>query len=174
VSRSYACRPRGSTGPTRSRKPIASRPRRAGLRFLRECTSERARRNTLVKLRLCQYSQEKLDELIEKENVPHDGSKHGMLYLYREHEGLEQGKLQMQLLNDHGQEMEFLDAEGCARVEPALEHVKDRIAGAIYGVTDAAGDSKMPIAQPQRPIRSSRQSCSEARLSPLYALGPFR
>src|SRR5215471_7654570 len=28
-----------------------------GLRFLRECTPERARRNTLVKLRLCQYSQ---------------------------------------------------------------------------------------------------------------------
>ena len=28
-----------------------------GLRFLRECTAERARRNTLVKLRLCQYSQ---------------------------------------------------------------------------------------------------------------------
>ena len=27
-----------------------------GLRFLRECTSARARRNTLVKLRLCQYS----------------------------------------------------------------------------------------------------------------------
>jgi D-amino-acid dehydrogenase len=27
-----------------------------GLRFLRECTAERARRNTLVKLRLCQYS----------------------------------------------------------------------------------------------------------------------
>ena len=28
-----------------------------GLRFLRECTAERARANTLVKLRLCQYSQ---------------------------------------------------------------------------------------------------------------------
>ena len=28
-----------------------------GLRFLRECTADRARRNTLIKLRLCQYSQ---------------------------------------------------------------------------------------------------------------------
>src|SRR3989449_2690584 len=28
-----------------------------GLAFLRECTAERARRNTLIKLRLCQYSQ---------------------------------------------------------------------------------------------------------------------
>ena len=28
-----------------------------GLRFLRECTAARARRNTIVKLRLCQYSQ---------------------------------------------------------------------------------------------------------------------
>ena len=36
---------------------------RWGVRFLRECTSERARRNTLVKLRLCQYSQRQLDLL---------------------------------------------------------------------------------------------------------------
>ena len=33
-----------------------------GLRFLRECTPARARRNTLVKLRLCQYSQRRSEE----------------------------------------------------------------------------------------------------------------
>src|SRR6266849_9434370 len=34
-----------------------------GLRFLRECTAERARRNTRIKLRLCQYSQAVMNEL---------------------------------------------------------------------------------------------------------------
>ena len=34
------------------------------LRFLRNCTSERARRNTLRKLKLCVYSQHQLQELV--------------------------------------------------------------------------------------------------------------
>lgn len=40
-----------------------------GLRFLRECTSARARRNTLIKLRLCQYSQGVLNELVRSEGI---------------------------------------------------------------------------------------------------------
>src|SRR5216117_3101538 len=33
-----------------------------GLRFLRECTAGRARRNTLINLRRCQYSQRTLND----------------------------------------------------------------------------------------------------------------
>ncbi|HEY8149210.1 MAG TPA: FAD-dependent oxidoreductase, partial [Vicinamibacteria bacterium] len=40
-----------------------------GLRFLRECTTARARRNTLIKLRLCQYSQRILNELVHAERI---------------------------------------------------------------------------------------------------------
>src|SRR5207248_8728076 len=34
-----------------------------GIKFLRQCTAERARKNTLVKLRLAQYSQRMPDEV---------------------------------------------------------------------------------------------------------------
>jgi len=111
-----------------------------GVRFLRECTRERAERNTLIKLRLCQYSQQVLDGLVEKEGIDYDRGDHGMLYLYRDSKKLQAGMTQMQLLIDHGQEMEFLDADGCARVEPALEPVKQKLAGAIYATTDSTGD----------------------------------
>jgi D-amino-acid dehydrogenase len=40
-----------------------------GLRFLRECTADRARRNTLIKLRLCQYSQSVMNDLVRAEQI---------------------------------------------------------------------------------------------------------
>jgi len=43
------------------------------LRFLRNCTSERARRNTLRKLKLCVYSQHRLQELVAETGVEYDG-----------------------------------------------------------------------------------------------------
>jgi D-amino-acid dehydrogenase len=55
-----------------------------GLRFLRECTATRARRNTLVKLRLCQYSQGVLNDLARSEGIEYDAIAQGALYLYRD------------------------------------------------------------------------------------------
>src|SRR6266508_3490129 len=55
-----------------------------GLRFLRECTSARARRNTLIKLRLCQYSQAVINELARAESIEYHAIAQGALYLYRD------------------------------------------------------------------------------------------
>jgi D-amino-acid dehydrogenase len=114
-----------------------------GLRFLRECRVERARDNTLVKLRLCQYSQRMLDEIAQEENIDYGQTNRGVLYLYRDERELEVGAKKMQLLADHGQKIETLDADGVVNVEPTLEPVKDRITGAIYGMTDGSGDSQL-------------------------------
>ena len=53
-----------------------------GVRFLRECTSSRARRNTLVKLRLCQYSQAVMAELVRQEGLEYHATHGGALYVY--------------------------------------------------------------------------------------------
>jgi D-amino-acid dehydrogenase len=55
-----------------------------GLRFLRECTATRARRNTLIKLRLCQYSQRLLNEVALAEHIDYQAITRGALYLYRD------------------------------------------------------------------------------------------
>ena len=114
-----------------------------GLRFLRECTAERARRNTLVKLRLCQYSQGQLDQLARDEQINYLDSHTGVLYLYRDARELELGAAKMQLLVEHGQECRVLDADEVVGIEPVFGAVKDKIAGAVYSPTDGSGHSQV-------------------------------
>jgi D-amino-acid dehydrogenase len=112
-----------------------------GLKFLRECTAERLVKNTLVKLRLAQYSQRMLDQLATDEHIDYDDIHHGILYLYRDPKRFEAGIEKMKLVQEHGQKQDVLDAEGVVEAEPTLAPVKHKLAGAIYGVTDSSGDS---------------------------------
>ena len=111
-----------------------------GLKFLRECTAERAVKNTLVKLRLAQYSQRMLDEIAGTEKIDYNDIHDGVLYLYRDPRRFEAGVKKMKLVQDHGQKQDVLDPDGIAEAEPALAPVKDKLAGAIYAVTDSSGD----------------------------------
>jgi D-amino-acid dehydrogenase len=114
-----------------------------GLRFLRECTAGRARRNTLIKLRLCQYSQRALNELARAEGIEYDAIAQGALYLYRDPAELEAGVKKMALLAEHGQKQEILDASQVAKLDPVFEPVKTKIAGGIRDLGDASGDSRL-------------------------------
>ncbi len=114
-----------------------------GLRFLRECTAGRARRNTLVKLRLCQYSQAVMNELVSGEGIEYHAITRGALYLHRDPAELEAGARRMALLGEHGQKQEILDAAAVAKLEPAFEPVKHRIAGAVRDLGDSSGDARL-------------------------------
>lgn len=113
---------------------------RWGLRFLRECPDGRARANTLVKLRLCQYSQRLLDEVVAEEAIDYGLTTRGVFYVYRDQAELEAGARKMALLQEHGQAQEVLDADGCIALEPAFGPARDEIAGAVYGKEDGTGD----------------------------------
>ena len=71
-----------------------------GIRFLRECTAERARKNTLVKFRLARYSQQSLDRLAAEEGIDYHDVHHGCLYVYRDQAKFAAGIDQMKLLLD--------------------------------------------------------------------------
>jgi D-amino-acid dehydrogenase len=114
-----------------------------GLRFLRECTPARARRNTLVKLRLCQYSQRVMNELVRAEALEYHAITKGALYLYRDAALLEAGIKKMALLAEHGQKQEILDPSGVAKLDPVFEPVTGKIAGAIRDLGDSSGDSRL-------------------------------
>jgi D-amino-acid dehydrogenase len=114
-----------------------------GLRFLRECTSDRARRNTLIKLRLCQYSQAVMKDVVATERIEYHAISNGAIYLHRDPAELEAGIKKMALLAEHGQKQEILDANALARLEPAFEPVKSKIAGAIRDLGDSSGDSRV-------------------------------
>jgi D-amino-acid dehydrogenase len=114
-----------------------------GLRFLRECTTDRAKRNTLIKLRLCQYSQAIMNDLVRDEAIEYQAIARGALYLYRDAAELEAGVKKMALLAERGQKQETLDAAAVAKLDPVFEPVRHKIAGAIRDVGDSSGDSRL-------------------------------
>ena len=111
--------------------------------FLLQCTDERARANTARKLRLCRYSTDLLTELVGETGVRYDGLARGNLYVYRSDRSFEAGVRRTQLLRDEGLELEVLDREGLCAREPALEPVKEILAGGMYSPTDQSGDARM-------------------------------
>ena len=116
---------------------------RWALRFLAQCTEERARINTLCKLRLCVYSVERLNEVVADTGVAYDGLAKGNLYLYRSGQSFEKGVAHTAILLEQGVEMRVLDRDGLAGTEPALEPVKDRLAGGMHAPGDQSGDARM-------------------------------
>ena len=112
-----------------------------GWKFLRECTEDRARRSTLVKLRLCQYSRGLLAELADHEGIEYHAIRRGALYVYRDPAELEAGAGRMAFMVAHGQRQHVLDADGVAALDPVFEPVKGKIAGAIRDEGDSSGDA---------------------------------
>lgn len=111
--------------------------------FLRQCNAERARINTLRKHKLCVFSQEVFRSIKADKTLAFDGRDGGLLYLYRSQESFERGAANTQILSDDGQDLQVVDRERAAEIDPALTPVKDQIAGAIYGPTDESGDARL-------------------------------
>jgi D-amino-acid dehydrogenase len=114
---------------------------RWGVRFLRECTAARAKINTERKARLCLYSQRKLNEVAAETGIEYDAIRKGCLFLYREAEAFDRAGVRIKILQENGMELQLLDADAAARIEPALADAKDKIAGAVFAPNDQSGDS---------------------------------
>jgi D-amino-acid dehydrogenase len=110
-------------------------------KFLMNCTSEKSRRNTARKLRLCVYSQRRLQALADEAGVEYDGVRKGLLYVYRDGASLERGRANTRILAENGQRIEMVDAARIAQLEPAFEASRDKIAGGLYCPDDEQGDS---------------------------------
>ncbi len=113
---------------------------RWGIHFLGQCSATRAEANTIIKLRLCQYSQRVLEEITREEEIDYGHTSRGVLYLYRDERELELGFKKSALLREYGQDQTILDADACVKWEPALTSARDLIAGAILGTSDSSGD----------------------------------
>ncbi|GBQ31232.1 D-amino acid dehydrogenase [Gluconacetobacter azotocaptans] len=109
------------------------------LRFLAQCTADRARRNTLLKHRLAAYSQSVLHEVLGRETIVYDRSDRGILYVHRSAQALERGIAQMRLLESDGQVVRVLDRTGLAALDPVLGAAPG-VVGAIHCPTDETGD----------------------------------
>lgn len=113
------------------------------LKFLLNCTAERAATNTGRKLKLAQYSQSVLHQTLADTNIEYDRNTRGILYLYRDQKSFDGGVAHMKILQDGGQEFRILDFAGVIQIDPALKAARGKIYGGLHGPTDETGDCHM-------------------------------
>ncbi len=116
---------------------------RWSLQFLRNCTAERARINTKRKVRLCLYSQARLQHVAAETGVSYHSLKGGLLYLYRSPQSFETGAGNTRILTEEGLALKAISADEAANIDPALAPVKHKLAGAIYCPSDESGDCRV-------------------------------
>ena len=111
------------------------------LKFLGQCTTERAHANTRIKHRLCRYAQQALHEVIAATGIAYDGSRGGLLYSTAPSNRSSAASPTCGSWQEGGHEIEVVDRDRAAAIDPALAPSKSKIAGGIYCPTDESGDA---------------------------------
>ena len=112
-----------------------------GLQFMRECTPARTRHNIEQIVRLGTYSRDTLQQLRRDTGLQYDQRTQGILHFYtnpKEFESAEAPAAQMRAL---GCDRQVISADDAVRLEPALAHIRSRLAGATYTAEDESGDA---------------------------------
>jgi D-amino-acid dehydrogenase len=113
---------------------------RWGLMMLRNCTSERYARNKGRMVPIAEYSRDLLRELRAKAGIAYDERSQGTLQLFRTQKQLDGTAKDIEILKKYGVPHELLDVDGCIRAEPALRHVRGKLAGGLRLPGDETGD----------------------------------
>jgi len=133
----------------RSDAPLVFRPRadrqmiRWGLKFLRNCTSARARVNCVNLLRLGLYSKDRIEAIRSETGIAFDYAHDGILHIYTTAQEFDHAKRHNDFQAKFGCEQRVLSREECFALEPALRDTSRPIAGGIHAFMDASGDAYM-------------------------------
>jgi len=111
--------------------------------FLGQCNHARAHINTERKVRLCHYSQQCLNQVVEETSVTYEGQAGGLVYFYLSRSSFAAAAKKSELLKNFGLKIEALDPEGLIELDPGLSDAKDKIAGALYCPSDESGDARL-------------------------------
>lgn len=112
-----------------------------GLRFLRNCTAERARINTERTLRVALYSRQCLQQLRAETGIQYDQRTEGILHVYRNPAEFDHAQREAQLMVSLGLRREVKTPGQCIAIEPALTNVHNQLAGGIHTADDESGDA---------------------------------
>ena len=114
-----------------------------GLQFLRECTPARTRHNIEQIVRLGIYSREQLQALRRETGIAYDHRTQGILHFYTSQKAFDGALKPAELMRELGCERRVISADEALRIEPALAHVRPRLAGATYTAEDESGDANL-------------------------------
>lgn len=109
--------------------------------FLRECAPSRYSRNLLHLANIGLYSRETLRALRAETGISYDFHEGGILLFHTEAEAFDKAAAAARRLEAHGVRRRVCNRDECASIEPALAHMRDRIAGGIYSPHDETGDA---------------------------------
>jgi D-amino-acid dehydrogenase len=112
-----------------------------GVRFLRHSTRSRCRAATEANFGLAHYSLRCLDEL--RSQIAHQDPSygHGLIRIFRDPADMQAALAMIGHLGRLGLNAQTLDATGAVRLEPALEAIGEKIAGAVFFPDDQRGDA---------------------------------
>ena len=110
------------------------------LEFLAACNASTADLTTQRLLRLAFYSRDLMHELVASHALDFDYVQNGKLVVHTDPASFDSARRLMDYQRTLGAEQEALDPKRCVEIEPALEWMAPRIAGAIYTPSEDAGD----------------------------------
>jgi len=126
-----------------------------GLRFLRECTPARTRRNVELLLRLGTYSRSQLQALRAATGIEYEQRTQGILHFYTSPAVFERALAPAALMQELGCERRLLTPREAVQLEPALRTIEPHLAGATYTAQDESGNA-------QRFVRELARHCEAA------------
>lgn len=127
--------------------PLLFRPRMEwhqlswGMRFMIECLPWRFRHNIREMVNLGLYSRQSLQELRRETGIEYDQLSRGILQFYTGKEDFLAAQEASKLLRQFGIERDVKTVEEAIAIEPALTHIRDRLAGATFAASDESGDA---------------------------------
>jgi D-amino-acid dehydrogenase len=111
------------------------------LAFLRECTPGRTRRNIEHIVRLGTYSREMLQQLRRDVGIDYDQRTQGILHFYTSVSELANAEGPAAQMRALGCDRRVISVDEAVRIEPALGHIRSKLAGATYTAQDESGDA---------------------------------
>ncbi|MBL6933084.1 MAG: D-amino acid dehydrogenase, partial [Rhodospirillales bacterium] len=113
------------------------------LKFLVNCTENRANTNIERMLRIALYSRDSLAELRRETGIEYDQLSKGILHVYRDERELKVAERRAKAMNELGLARHALDVAACVALEPALGRAANgnHLCGGLYTPGDESGDA---------------------------------
>lgn len=109
--------------------------------FVRECTSERVRRNIGELVRLGIYSRRVLQQLRSETGIAYDERLRGILHFYTDPREFEAAHEPARLMRELGCERSIVSVDEAIAIEPALRNARESLVGATFTPGDESGDA---------------------------------
>ena len=111
------------------------------MRFLRECTPGRTRRNIRNIVALGLYSRSQLQTLRATTGVAYDHLERGILHIYTDRQEFAAAVEAARVMREFGCDRQTISADECVNIEPALAAARPLLVGGDYTASDESGDA---------------------------------